>query len=158
MGDDVHAIALYRGFIEIVAKLNLVDQFKEDYVKYKKYNIYLQEYKYNGKPLPKIMIEELGSKATNEGYIAYGWAKNKNGNRITTLKELLKVSSNYNPQIDKFLQISSEFIHEDYVGIGYDFISLRKQYIDIYYELITKVFDSFKDIFKLNEFKEMKIF
>ena len=32
--------------------------------------------------------------------------------------------------------IASEFTHEDYVGLGYDYISIRKAVIDYYYFLL----------------------
>ena len=134
IGDDVHAIALYRGFIEIYSKLMLIKDFKENYVKYKKYNAYLQSYKTTGTPLPQEIIDDLGDNVKNENFIAYGWIKNKNGRRITTLTELTKLGFK-DSKLAGFLHQSGEFIHEDYVGVGYDYMALRKSYIDVYFNL-----------------------
>ena len=155
IGDDVHGIALYRGFMEVCSKIMLAEQFKEDYLKYKLYNSFLQMYKNDKTPLPKEMIEELGDKCTNENYLAYGWAKNKQGKRITTLTELVNCAYNKDPKINQFLHYSGEFIHEDYVGVGYDYIALRRGYIDAYFKLSKMLLDGVKGIKKVNKYKQL---
>lgn len=155
IGDDIHAIALYRGFIEICSKVLLAEQYKEDYVKYKQYNINLQMYKVDKTPLPQEMIDDLGDNCKNENYLAYGWAKNKQGKRITTLTEFVNYAFDYNPRVNEFLHYSSEFIHEDYVGVGYDYIALRKGFIDAYFELSKMLLNEFKDIKKINKYKNL---
>jgi len=155
LGDDVHGIGLYRGFMEICSKLRLAEQFKEDYVKYKQYNLYLQMFKNGGTPLPKEMLDDLGTNSKNENYIAYGWAKNKNGKRITTLTEFINYAYNNDPQVNQFLHFSGEFIHEDYVGVGYDYIALRKGFIDEYFEISKALINEWNDLLKVGKIKNL---
>lgn len=155
IGDDVHGIALYRGFMEICSKVILAKQFKEDYLKYKEYNVYLQMYKSDKTPLPQEMIDDLGDKCENENYLAYGWAKNKQGKRISTLTELINCAYNKDPKVNQFLHYSGEFIHEDYVGVGYDYLALRKEFIDAYFELSKTLLCEFKDFKKANKYKQL---
>ena len=154
IGDDVHAIALFRGYVEILSKIMLSDKFKEDYVAFKKYNTYLQNYKNNKEPLPADMIERLGKNATNENYIAYGWAKNKKGKSISTMTDLIKEA--FGKSMDEFIHYSSEFVHEDYVNVGYNFIYLRKEYINIYYMTIKNALDEWDfDEIKTGRFENL---
>ena len=155
IGDDVHAISLYRGYMEITAKVKLASSFKEDYVKYKEYNRYLQLHKHSKNALPQIMIDDLGDNCKDENYIAYGWAKNKNGKRITTFKGFLKEAFD-EVDIDELIQVSSEFVHEDYVGVGYDFIKLRKTYIDAYFNMTQAMMEmlNIKEL-KLSRYKDL---
>ena len=155
IGDDVHGIALYRGFMEICSKVMLAESFKEDYFKYKQYNLYLQMYKNEGTALPKEMIDDLGENVKSENYIAYGWAKSKNRKRITTLTEFVNCAYKNDPKVNEFLHYSGEFIHEDYVGVGYDYISLRKGFIDAYFVISKNLLNEFKDYFKLSKFKNL---
>ncbi len=155
IGDDVHGIALYRGFMEIWSKLLLAQKFKDDYVKYKKYNVNLQMHIISGEELPKDMVDELGKNATNENYIAYGWVKNKSGKRITTLTELMNCANNNDPKVKEFLHYSGEFVHEDYVGIGYNYMELRKAFINSYFEISKAMLDNFGDIFNLRRFNNL---
>ena len=148
IGDDVHAIALFRGYVEIASKIMLADNFKEDYVAFKNYNNYLQNYKNYKKPLPQEMVDRLGKNATNENFIAYGWAKNKNGKRITTMTDLIKAA--FGKNLEEFIHYSSEFVHEDYVNVGYDFMYFRKSYIDLYFNTIKMALDEW-------DFDEIKI-
>ena len=154
IGDDVHAIALFRGYVEILSKIMLSDKFKEDYVAFKNYNTYLQNYKNNKEPLPADMIERLGKNATNENYIAYGWAKNKKGKSISTMTDLIKEA--FGKSMDEFIHYSSEFVHEDYVNVGYNFIYLRKEYINIYYMTIKNALDEWDfDEIKTGRFENL---
>lgn len=155
IGDDVHGIALYRGFMEIVSKVMLATEFKEDYFKYKEYNKYLQAFKNEGKPLPKDMIEDLGENCKNENFIAYGWAKNKKGKRISTLSEFVNYANDNDPKVSEFLHYSGEFVHEDYVGVGYDYISLRKGFIDAYFEISKMLLNELDDNKKINRFRTL---
>lgn len=148
IGDDVHAIALFRGYVEIASKIMLADNFKEDYVAFKKYNGYLQAYKSKNGDIPEEMKERLGKNATNENYLAYGWAKNKNGKRITTMTDLIRLA--FGKSMDVAIHISSEFVHEDYVNVGYDFVALRKIFINTYFETINMLLDEW-------DFDEIKI-
>ena len=76
IGDDVHGVSLYRGAMEILAKLTLAEQFSEEYVLFKKFNAYLQMNKGNGDPLPSEMTDYLKNepafKKNPENFLAYG--------------------------------------------------------------------------------------
>lgn len=140
-GDDVHGISLYRGILEIFSKLMLAEKFPEEYVLFKNFNFYLQKKKQFNEPLPSEMIEYLKNEPLYaqrpENFLAYGWAKDHRGNRIMTMKQLIyTVMIGSEEKIDVLLQIASEFTHEDYVGIGYDYVSLRKEMIDYYYIIL----------------------
>lgn len=151
IGDDVHGIGLYRGFIEIFCKIALIEKFKEDYVKYKKYNVYLQAHKLSNEPLPKEMVDDLGDKCMNENFIAYGWVKDANGKRISSLTELTKIVLK-DESYRNFLHLSGEFIHEDYVAVGYDYIILRKNYIDTYFKWTKYLLEEFKETIKVGKY------
>lgn len=156
IGDDVHGIGLYRGFMEIWSKLVLAEKFKEDYFKFKQYNLFLQVHKSTGEPLPQEMIDDIGKKnSTNENFLAYGWAKNKNGKRITTLTEFVNFANNNDPKIKEFLHYSGEFIHEDYVGVGYDYLVLRKRFIDTYFEISKFLFDGWENSIKNKKINDL---
>lgn len=137
IGDDIHAIGLFRGSVELMSNLILAKRFSKDYSKFKTYNVYLQEYKMDKTPLPRDMTAELGFNSKNENYIKYGWAKNNNGNRVTTMADFIDQAFGKSKKVDDLIHLASEFVHEDYSGIGYDYISLRKQFLDMFYE-ITK--------------------
>jgi hypothetical protein len=143
MGDDVHGIALMRGVFEIVAKLSFAQKFSEEYVKFKEFNACLQAHKSFGEELPKEMEEYLQAfpeyRKNREAFLAYGWVKDKKGKRIVTLKGLLK-EWNKNERLDGWLQIASEFVHEDYAGVGYDYITMRRALIEYYLQLTTTFF------------------
>lgn len=156
LGDDVHGIALYRGAIELLSTLLLSKDFKEEYVKFKKYNVYLQHHKIDGFPIPKEMKKELGKNVNNEDYIKYGWALNKNGKRIKTLSEFIKLANADSDNISSFLHYSSEFVHEDYAGVQYDFIRLRREFVDIYVQLASMMLDLIEDnTKKFNKYRNL---
>ena len=140
-GDDVHGVSLYRGILEIFSKLLMAQKFPEEYALFKNFNIYLQLKKQMNKPLPLEMIEYLKNEplyAKNpESFIAYGWARDSRGNRIMSMKQLISNAITANKKdTEALLQLASEFTHEDYVGVGYDYISIRKTMIDYYYFLL----------------------
>ena len=47
--------------------------------------------------------------------------------------------------------MSSEFVHEDYVGIGYDFIRLRIELVDYYFYLLKNSIVMIKDAVKIKK-------
>ena len=155
IGDDVHAIGLFRGMVEIFSKIKLAPKYPSDYVKFKEYNLHLQINKTNGTPLPEQMVKDLGSKAKDESYICYGWAKNSHGKRITTMIELVQQAYLDTADMRAFLHLSSELIHEDYVGVGYDFLSLRKEVIDQYYHFTKAMFEIIKNEKGAKEFRPL---
>ena len=143
IGDDVHGISLYRGVLEIFSKLAIAPEFREEYVLFKNFNIHLQIKKHSGEPLPLEMIEYLKNEPlyhkNPESFLAYGWAKDHQGNRILSMKQLISSFITASPQeTNTLLQLASEFTHEDYVGIGYNYVALRKEMIDYYYILLRK--------------------
>ena len=154
IGDDVHGIALTRGFLEILSKLILAQEFKDEFLKFKKYNNYLQLYKHFNRAIPKDMQNDLGDKVNNENYIAYAWARNKNNKRITTMKELIYTAIGRDENVQKFIQMSSEFVHEDYVGIGYDFIRLRIELVDYYFILLKSYLTSLENTIESKKIKK----
>ena len=135
IGDDIHAIGLFRGSVELMSNLILAKKFSKDYSKFKTYNVYLQEYKMDKTPLPREMNNELGANVKNENYIKYGWVRNSNGNRVTTMADFIDQAFGKSKKVDDLIHLASEFVHEDYSGIGYDYISLRKQFLDMFYEI-----------------------
>lgn len=136
IGDDVHGCALLRGVMELIAKLTLAPDFKNEYVLFKKFNLYLQISKQKKEPLPTEMTDYLERyneyKRNPESFLAYGWAKTKEGKCILTMKGLLTHGITKRP-LDGLIQVSSEFVHEDYVGVGYDYPQIRKALIDYYF-------------------------
>jgi hypothetical protein len=134
IGDDVHAASVWRGILEISAKLALSARFSDEYVLFKKFNAFLQCHKINGDPLPKEMSDyfknEPACRKSLEAVLAYGWARNSDGNRILTMKELVEVGLNNKEKLCPLLHLASEFVHEDHVGVGYDYVALRKKLMD----------------------------
>lgn len=151
IGDDVHGIALTRGFLEILSKIILAHDFKDEFLKFKKYNNYLQLYKHFNSAIPQDMQNDLCDKINSENYIAYAWARDKNNRRITTMKELIYTAIGRDENVQKFIQMSSEFVHEDYVGIGYDFITLRIELVDYYFYLLKNSIMMIKDAVKIKK-------
>lgn len=139
IGDDAHGYSLYRGIIEQMARLNLAEQFKDEYVKSVKLNAILQMKKmgYDLANEDEIFlndyIKENKSNSSIENSILYGWAKNKNGKSIKTSTEFIETSfADLDPSTaqilsSKIYHFASEFVHEDYVGVPYDFIKMRIQ-------------------------------
>ena len=154
IGDDVHAIALTRGFLEILSKLILAHDFKDEFLKFKKYNNYLQLYKHFNSAIPQDMQNDLCDKINSENYIAYAWARDKNNRRITTMKELIYTAIGRDENVQKFIQMSSEFVHEDYVGIGYDFITLRIELVDYYFILLKSYLTSLENTIESKKIKK----
>lgn len=137
--DDAHGYSLYRGIIEQMARLNLAEQFKDEYVKSVKLNAILQMKKmgYDLANEDEIFlndyIKENKSNSSIENSILYGWAKNKNGKSIKTSTEFIETSfTDLDPSTaqilsSKIYHFASEFVHEDYVSVPYDFIKMRIQ-------------------------------
>lgn len=138
-GDDVHGIALLRGSLEILAKLIHAQNFPKEYVLFKNFNVHQQALKFSNTPLPQYMADFLENepdyRKNKENFLSYAWARNKKGNRILTMHEFIKTAISA-PLQESLYALSSEFVHEDYVGVGYDYISIRKGLIDYYYALL----------------------
>ena len=145
IGDDVHGLSLYRGALELLAKLIVAEQFADEYALFKTFNAHLQIKKIHGTPLPREMTDYLQNepdfKRAPESFLAYGWARNARGKRILTMTELICFSIKNEVNVPSFLHVASEFTHEDYAGVGYDYVGIRKSMIDQYY-LLFKLFFS----------------
>ena len=165
-GDDVHGVSLYRGILEIFSKLSIAQKFPEEYVLFKNFNIHLQIKKQMNKPLPSEMIEYLKNEPlyaqSPENFLAYGWAKDRRGNRILSMKQLISNAFTQNKKdMEELLQLASEFTHEDYVGVGYDYISIRKTMIDYYYATLCiidyeKLFSEFLSKKEMNTIRHLR--
>ena len=141
IGDDVHGVSIYRGAMEIYSKIILAQKFPDEYVLFKNFNLHLQKHKQNDEPIPEEMTEYLKDepqyKAHRENFLAYGWARDDRGVRILSMKQLIyNVVKENREDVETFIQLASEFTHEDYVGIGYDYIEIRKKMLEQYYNLI----------------------
>ena len=143
MGDDAHAMALFRGTLELFAKLKLALQFPEEYPLFKKFNLYLQDKKHNGTPIPKEMADYLeGEKdftRSKESFLSYGWARKASGERILTMKDFVFEALGKNEDVALLFQTASEFVHEDYSGLGYDFIAIRRHLTDFCFWLCASL-------------------
>ena len=153
-GDDVHGVSLYRGALEILSKLIMAQKFPEEYVLFKDFNIHLQRKKQMNWPLPQKMIEYLKNDPLYtqkpENFLAYGWAKDSHGNRILSMRQMISSAITENQkEVAAFIQLASEFAHEDYVGVGYDYISIRKSMVDYYYVMLRELGseESFSELF-----------
>lgn len=137
IGDDVHGISLFRGALEIFAKISLAKNFSEEYVLFKKFNVYRQLNLLQGDPIPQEMTDYLKEeplyRKNPESFLAYGWIKNAQGKRILTMNELLRLAFENGADLISWVHLASEFTHEDYVGIEYDYKGLRKAMTDHYY-------------------------
>ena len=140
-GDDAHGIALFRGSMEQLAKLVHMQNFSEEYLLFKNFNVCLQAKKFNDEPLPAEMVDFLQNdpdhkkNRNTEVFLGYGWARNKKGDRILKMSDFVKEAFPQNALEKSLYVLSSEFVHEDYAGVGYDYISIRKGLIDYYYLL-----------------------
>ena len=144
VGDDGHAVALLRGIVEMVCKLAVAEDYVEEYYLFKTFNVFLQANKLTGEPLPKEMLDyvknEPDYKKNPESFLAYGWIKNKNGKRITTMKEMVNFAiPDGKDTLAEFIHYSSEFIHEDYVFVGYDYQYIRGGVLEMYYRMLVSL-------------------
>lgn len=146
LGDDAHAMGLLRGAFEIGAKLRLADRYPTEYLLFKKFNIYLQDHKLNKAPIPTEMKEYLAReplyKRNKESFLAYGWARDAAGERILTMTGLLEASFFESCEsVLQFFHMTSEFVHEDYVGVGYDYIAIRRYITDLCFWMYRLLLD-----------------
>lgn len=143
VGDDVHAVGLLRGMLEIMARLTLSARFPEEYVRFKHFNVHLQAQKFEKKPLPAEMTDYLADcaeyKSNSENFLAYGWARDPHGRRILTMRKFIREGLQ-NPNLDEWLQLAGEFVHEDYSLVNYDYIGLCKKVTDLLFLLFDMVF------------------
>jgi hypothetical protein len=126
-----------------LARLALAGRFSEEYVRFRHFNVHLQVKKFNNEPLPEEMEKYLADcpeyKNNSENFLSYGWVRDKKGNRITTMRKFIQEGLR-NPNLDEWLQLAGEFVHEDYSLVDYDYIGLRKQVTDLLFLLFDMVF------------------
>ena len=157
-GNDVHGVCAYRGALEILSKILLAEQFPEEYVLFKNFNAYLQYKKTSDTPLPEEMISYLKScpeyTANPENFLAYGWAKDSKGKRILTMKSLIQTALPDNEDVIGWVHLSSEFVHEDYVAVNYDYIMIRREFLKCYFMYYCSILDLVKSFYTKEERKQ----
>ncbi len=138
IGDDVHGLATFRGYVELLSRIVLMDN--EEAIKlaveYSDMNTLLQEHKQNDVPdgqmdkkLKGFLVAHNLTKGEAEDFLLRGWAKTPNGKPITKQADMIKYAFGDNAKTyhDVWHQCS-EFVHEDYALTNYDFFSIREQY------------------------------
>ena len=93
-----------------------------------------------------------------ESFLAYGWVKDSQGKRILTMSDLIRLGMNDGENLTSFIHLASEFAHEDYVGIEYDYQGIRKTLTDLYYCLLHSLFEEniFDEILPKKEIKKIR--
>ena len=137
LGDDVHGFALIRGIVEQFSRLILLDDTNiHKFVEYINLNKDLQEYKMkksrnNNTLIPYELKKflEINNLSINssEKVLLNGWCKNQANRPVQTNIELVRLAF-IGTNMEKFVDLyhfSSEFIHEDYLFVNYDYISMR---------------------------------
>lgn len=156
VGDDVHGVSVFRGVLEILFKLFYVEAFKNEYVLFKEFNAYLQSNRDTGAPFPKKMVDYIdsigGFKGNKENFLAYGWIKDKSGNRILSFSQLLDEMEN-GESWKLVYHICSEFVHEDYVAVDYDYVGLRKWIVEIQTLIVPSVVDGLTELTNISKSK-----
>lgn len=158
VGDDVHGVCNYRGSIEILSKIVLAERFQDEYVLFKNFNVHLQHKKLNNTPLPDEMTEYLEKcpeyKTNPENFLAYGWARDPKGNRITKMTSFIRNAIPDNKDLFLWIHLSSEFVHEDYVAVDYDYPLIRKELLHVYFIMYGMILDDVKSLFTKDERKQ----
>ena len=130
LGDDVHAFSLMRGFLEQEIKLCLLLQNNDlikDYIKFNKFNS-LKRHRQETEEM-KILFEEkrVYSDTEKESYLLYGWADKRT--KVMSFRRLLEVYNEDDAsKIYTLYGAMSEFVHEDYIGVNYDYIKMREKF------------------------------
>lgn len=135
IGDDVHGYSLFRGIEEQLARAIMAESDNDAFVRSVKLNSLLQYKKSNPnsndpelKPLDDYIEEYHLNLNKAENHILYGWVK-RNGKPLTTAKDFMDMAFKEinNKVFQDFHHMTSEFIHEDYIAVAYNYINLRKQ-------------------------------
>lgn len=143
IGDDAHGMALFRMLLELIGQLTYLATYdvKEEFVKFQKYNIELQnarptkDYSLLSDELKKLFsknkIKPFSQRA--ESFLLYGWMNASK--KITTGKELVKffceaTEATNTKDILDWYHVASEFVHEDYLWMHYDWYLIRKTLLD----------------------------
>jgi len=156
IGDDVHGYALFRGIIELLGRVDLIKKFREDFVLFSKTNALLQYEKMDPKSIDKNqkrLIEsfkstyEINSNSQLEKFLLYGWIKNSKGKRITSATDMIKEAAfEEKDNLLKVYHFASEFIHEDYFGVNYDYVNLRINSKYIISQIVSILFELQKEL------------
>lgn len=136
VGDAMHALALLRGYIEqIVRYTALLRADTGTYRRYADYNAALQKWREKDDPrapLPRDLAAFLREKhltpARAENYLLYGWYT-VNGRPCTHLRRMAEavLPPEFSAPLLRLYHLTSEFVHEDYAGVSYDYPALRRR-------------------------------
>ena len=150
IGDDVHASGISRGAIEIFARIRgLNDDNIKEYINFVKLNAELQYYKKtetydeNTRNLELFKDQNPISGSQLENLLLNGWYRNKNGKRITKITDLIR--NTLGEEFVKLYSTLSEFVHEDYILVAYDYVEMRFQSKKLIYELTMNLVNLFDD-------------
>ena len=161
LGDDVHAFSLMRGFLEQEIKLCLLLQDNElikDYILFNKYNS-LRRHNLETQEMKELFANKrVYSSTEKESYLPYGWADRRT--KVMSFRRLLEIYNEEDaPKIYTLYGAMSEFVHEDHIGVNYDYIKMREKFssyltlifFKFMYPLIQQFFSH--DILVLNGIK-----
>ncbi len=116
----------------------------------------MQSNRDTGAPFPKKMVDYIdsigGFKGNKENFLAYGWIKDKSGNRILSLSQLLDEIEK-GESWKRAYHICSEFVHEDYVAVGYDYVGLRKWIVEMQTLILPLVVDGLTGVTNISKSK-----
>ena len=161
LGDDVHAFSLMRGFLEQEIKLCLLLQDNElikDYILFNKDNS-LRRHNVESQEMKELFENKrVYSSTEKESYLLYGWADRRT--KVMSFRRLLEIYNEEDaPKIYTLYGAMSEFVHEDHIGVNYDYIKMREKFssyltlifFKFMYPLIQQFFSH--DILVLNGIK-----
>lgn len=150
-GDDVHGMSIARGLIELLAKIEFLNVHgcKEEFVLFNKINSEIQMYKLDKKYKIKdeyykfLKDKKLNVISSNtENYLLYQWMKTED----TVIKNGTELIEYFykEEQFTAIYKLTSEFVHEDYLMVNYNYISIRnmlKNLVCIGLEFMEKYFN-----------------
>ena len=76
--------------------------------------------------------------AALEMYLLNSWCKNENGKLITSNSDMIEHA--FSKEVTKFYNYASEFVHEDYLGVDYDYIFIRKSCKNLINQISSNLF------------------
>ena len=160
--DDVHAKSIERGLIEQFIRFNILnDDNYEDFVKYIDLNAELQVLKMENKDLsdsPRIKDFVAKNKikpSQLENYLLNGWAKDEEGKPLLTIGQMIDYFDD--SKLKKEYHFDSEFVHEDYINVPYDYIQIRKNGKNFIEEVTLTIFNHLDKTVDILDSKDRKI-
>ena len=155
VGDDVHAYALLRGYLEMVAKLLYLDTYdvKNNFLKYNRYNSYIQKAKmtHDDSEFPddlRALLKKKNVKYNSqkiENILLYEWMDADV--KIHNAKDLINFAFDNDENMLMLHHISSEFVHEDYIATYYDYIVCRSMIIEYLPDFTEEITSRLDDCF-----------